>query len=99
MDARRGLWADNDPVPRGNGGGLGATLLGTGVPGNGAEAVEWLQLAIERRQIGAASVLGMVYANGKDGVKPNYKLARELLARATAEGDRHAGERLDMMYK
>src|SRR5208282_6203169 len=39
-----------------------ALLLGTGIPENGAEAVKWLQLAIERKQIGAASVLGMAYA-------------------------------------
>jgi TPR repeat protein len=76
-----------------------ALLLGKGVPENGAEAVKWLQLAIERNQIGAVSVLGMAYATGKAGVKPNRKLARELLARAVVEGDLQAAEMLNMMDK
>ena len=76
-----------------------ALLLGTGVPENGAEAVKWLQLAIERKQIGAASVLGMAYATGKAGVRPNHKLARELLTQAADEGDQQSANMLDMMDK
>ena len=76
-----------------------ALLLGTGVKENGAEAVKWLQLAIDKKQVGAASVLGMAYATGKAGVKPNHKLARELLAKAAAEGDQQSAEMLDMMDK
>lgn len=76
-----------------------ALLLGTGVPVNGLEAVKWLQMAIDRKQIGAASVLGMAYATGKAGVKPNHKHARELLTQAAGEGDRQSTEMLDMMDK
>ncbi len=76
-----------------------ALLLGTGVAENGLEAVKWLQMAIDLKQIGAASVLGMAYATGKAGVKPNHKLARELLRQAAAEGDQQSTEVLDMMNK
>jgi TPR repeat protein len=74
-------------------------LLGKGVPENGIEAVKWLQMAVDRNQADAASVLGMAYATGKAGVKPNHKLARELLTKAAAEGDEKAAEMLDMMDK
>ena len=76
-----------------------ALLLGTGVAENGLEAVKWLQMAIDLKHIGAALVLGMVYATGKAGVKPNHKLARELLTQAAAEGDQQSTEMLDMMNK
>lgn len=74
-------------------------LLGKGVQENGPEAVKWLQLAIEKKQTGAASVLGMAYATGKAGIKPNHTLARELLTQAAAEGDQKSAEMLDMMDK
>jgi TPR repeat protein len=76
-----------------------ALLLGAGVVENGLEAVKWLQMAIDLKQIGAASVLGMAYATGKAGVKPNYKLARELLTQAAAKGDQQSTEMLGMMNK
>jgi TPR repeat protein len=41
----------------------------------------------------------MAYATGKAGVKPNDKLARELLTQAAAEGDQQSAEMLDMMDK
>ena len=41
----------------------------------------------------------MAYATGKAGVKPNHKLARELLRQAAAEGDQQSTEVLDMMNK
>lgn len=47
-------------------------------------------MAVDRKQIGAASVLGMAYATGKAGVKPNHKLARELLTQTAAEGDQQS---------
>ena len=76
-----------------------ALLLGKGVPENGVEAVKWLKMAMLKKQSGAAAVLGMAYATGKAGVKPNHKLARELLTQAAAEGDRQSAEMLDMMDK
>lgn len=74
-------------------------LLGRGVPENGPDAVKWLQMAVDRKQVGAASVLGMAYATGKAGVKPNQKLARELLTQAAADGDQQSATMLDMMDK
>jgi uncharacterized protein len=76
-----------------------ALLLGRGVSENGPEAVKWLQLAMEKNQPDAASVLGMAYATGKAGIKPNHKLARELLTQAAAAGDRQSAEMLDIMDK
>ena len=77
-----------------------ALLLGQGVPENGMEAVKWLQMAVEKNNhVGAASVLGMALATGKAGVKPNHKLARELLTQAVSEGDQQSAEMLDMMDK
>jgi TPR repeat protein len=76
-----------------------ALLLGRGVPENGAEAVKWLQLAMDRQQSGAAATLGMAYATGKAGVKPNHKLARELLTKAAADGDTQSANMLELMDK
>lgn len=55
--------------------------------------------SLERKQSGAAAILGMAYATGKAGVKPNHKVARELLTQAAAEGDQKSAEMLDMMDK
>jgi TPR repeat protein len=74
-------------------------LLGKGVPENGTEAVKWLEQAMLRKQDGATGLLGMAYATGKAGVKPNHKRARELLTQAAAEGDQKSAEMLDMMDK
>jgi TPR repeat protein len=77
----------------------GYLLLGQGVQENGLEAVRWLELAVEKNQVRAIATLGMAYASGNAGVKPNHKRARELLNRAVAEGDHYAVEMLDAMDK
>lgn len=41
----------------------------------------------------------MAYATGKAGVKPNHKLARELLTQAVSEGDEQSAVMLDMTNK
>lgn len=76
-----------------------ALLLGKGVSENGVEAVKWLELAMLRNHADAAALLGMAYATGKAGVKPNHERARELLAQAVAGGDEKAADMLDMMDK
>lgn len=76
-----------------------ALLLGEGMAENGAEALIWLNRAVELGQDGAESVLGMAYATGKAGVKPNHKLAKEMLSKAAAQGDTQSARMLDMMEK
>jgi len=76
-----------------------ALLLGRGVKENGPEAVKWLEMAVAHKNQDAVGLLGMAWATGKAGIKPNHKLARELLNQAVASGDTQSAELLNMMDK
>lgn len=74
-------------------------LMGQGVKENGAEAIIWLQRALELNEPNAASLLGMAYATGKAGVKRDLPKARALLTQAAQAGDAKSAQMLEMMDK
>lgn len=74
-------------------------LLGQGVSENGAEAEKWLKASLDAGFNEAGSILGMAYATGKADVKVDLVLAKNLLEKASASGDKEAEVMLNMMNK
>lgn len=74
-------------------------LLGTGVKENGAEAVRWLQSAVDGGYEDALSILGMAYAIGKAGVPIDMARAIQILTTCAEKGDEQSAKMLTMIEK
>lgn len=72
-------------------------LMGEGVKENGAEAVKWLQAAVDGGYEDALSVLGMAYATGKGGIKIDLPRAQKILAHCSEKGDQQSKKMLSMI--
>jgi len=72
-------------------------LMGEGVKENGAEAVKWLQAAVDGGFEDALSVLGMAYATGKGGVKIDLPRAKKILTHCAERGDQQSAKMLSMI--
>lgn len=74
-------------------------LLGQGVPENGAEALRWLEFAVDGGHADAKSLLGMALATGKAGVKRDAARATKLLTECAQQGDVKAAEMLKVLRR
>lgn len=74
-------------------------LLGQGVPEDGAEALRWLEFAVDGGHAEAKSLLGMALATGKAGVKRDVARATKLLKECAQQGDLTAVEMLKVIRK
>ncbi len=72
-------------------------LLGQGVPEDGAEALRWLEFAVDGGHSDAKSLLGMALATGKAGVKRDIPRAVRLLKECAQAGDVKAEEMLKVI--